>query len=307
MADIKWLPDGQKTFDKVMQAVPEAMRDAIKPKLLEMLAGKAAGQPVDAELVKTWVKEDLPEPQRSALMAALGMKAEGGDKQAAAPAPAPAAAGWEGNSETMFERMLQEVPEMMREVFRGKLMTIANEKAQGGPIKEEHITAIVKEIVPDPFKTNILKAFATMGGVDLTKVEEILANTPGGQETVIGILHAVQEEFGYVPREALVLISQQKNIFQSTLYRLITSYAAFRLEKPNKHIVTVCTSTGAHARGGGALLEQIKTKIAETGADITLETARDLGCPNMDPAIMIDGEIYSGVQAQAKLEAIFNE
>ena len=38
MSDIKWLPDGQKTFDKVLAAVPAEMRDAIKPKLLQMLA-----------------------------------------------------------------------------------------------------------------------------------------------------------------------------------------------------------------------------------------------------------------------------
>ena len=74
MSDIKWLPDGQKMFDKLMSAVPEAMRDAIRPKLEQMLAGKVAGQPVSADLVKKFVSEDLPEPQRSALMAALGMK-----------------------------------------------------------------------------------------------------------------------------------------------------------------------------------------------------------------------------------------
>jgi NADH:ubiquinone oxidoreductase subunit E len=305
MADIKWLPDGQKAFNKVMAAIPEAMRDAIKPKLLGMLAGKAAGQPVSEDLVKSWVKDDLPEPQRSALMAALGMQEAQGKKEEAAPAAA--AAGWEGNSETMFERMLQEVPEMMREVFRGKLMAIANEKAQGGPIKEEHILAIVKETVPDPFKTNILKAFATMGGVDLTRVEEILESTPGGQETLIGILHEVQEEFKYVPREALVLISQNKDVPLGTLYRMVTSYSAFRLEKPKKHIITVCTSTGSHVNGGSALLKQLEAKIAQTDAEITLETARDLGCVNMAPAVMIDGEIYSGINAQAKLEAIFNE
>ena len=305
MADIKWLPDGQKAFNKVMAAIPEAMRDAIKPKLLGMLAGKAAGQPVSEDLVKSWVKDDLPEPQRSALMAALGMQEAQGKKEEAAPAAA--AAGWEGNSETMFERMLQEVPEMMREVFRGKLMAIANEKAQGGPIKEEHILAIVKETVPDPFKTNILKAFATMGGVDLTRVEEILESTPGGQETLIGILHEVQEEFKYVPREALVLISQKKDVPLSTLYRMVTSYSAFRLEKPKKHIITVCTSTGSHVNGGSALLKQLEAKIAQTGAEITLETARDLGCVNMAPAVMIDGEVCSGINAQAKLEAIFNE
>ena len=43
-----------------MAAVPEAMRDAIKPKLLQMLAGKAAGQPVSAEFGKEWVKKRRP-------------------------------------------------------------------------------------------------------------------------------------------------------------------------------------------------------------------------------------------------------
>ena len=72
--------------------------------------------------------------------------------------------------------------------------------------------AIVKEIVPDPFKTAILKAFATMGGVDLSNLEQLIETTAGGQETVIGLLHAVQAEFGYCPREAIVMISQRKGV-----------------------------------------------------------------------------------------------
>ena len=72
MADIKWLPDGQKAFEKVMAAVPEGMRAAMQPKIMEMLAGKAGGKKISAKLVEKFVDEDLPEPQRSVLMAALG-------------------------------------------------------------------------------------------------------------------------------------------------------------------------------------------------------------------------------------------
>ncbi len=84
MADIKWKPDGQKAFEKVLTAVPEGMREGMKPKLLEMLAGKAAGKPVTAALVKNWVDKDLPEPQRSVLLAALGGDAGEKKKPAAA-------------------------------------------------------------------------------------------------------------------------------------------------------------------------------------------------------------------------------
>ncbi len=302
MSDIKWLPDGQKTFEKLIAAVPEAMQDTMRPKLLQMLGGKAAGQPVSKKIVEDWVKEDLPEPQRSALMAALGIK----DPKAKKEEPVAAKAGWNGDSENMFEIMLQEVPDMMREVFRGKLMGIANQKAAGGPIKEEHIVAIVKEIVPDPFKTNILKAFATMGGVDLTKVEAMIEANPGGEEVLINILHAIQGEFGYVPKEALILISQRKDIFLSKLYRLVTAYAAFRIEEPGKHIITLCDGTSCHVKGGNSLLKEVEAKVAGNGTDVTVEKVRCLGCCDLSPAVMIDGEIYTGADAQAKLAAILN-
>jgi NADH:ubiquinone oxidoreductase subunit E len=300
MSDIKWLPDGKKMFDKLMSAVPDAMRDAIRPKLEQMLAGKVAGQPVSADLVKKFVSEDLPGPQRSALMAALGMKPAGG----AAPAAPAAPANWQDKAQEMFERMLQEVPDMMREVFRGKLMQIALQKAAGGAITEDHIVSIVKEIVPDPFKTSILKAFATMGDIDVTKVEEIIEKNPGGQETLITIMHAVQDLFGYVPRQALIVISQKKNVFLSTLYRLATSYAAFRLDKPAATVITVCNGTCCQVKGGGKLVKAIEAKLAGNGAKATLEKVRCLGCCDVSPAVMINGEVFSAAAAQSKLAEI---
>ena len=41
MADLTWTPDGEELFKKLTDAVPEAMREAIKPKLLEMLVARA--------------------------------------------------------------------------------------------------------------------------------------------------------------------------------------------------------------------------------------------------------------------------
>ena len=66
---------------------------------------------------------------------------------------------WSGKSEAMFEIMLGEVPEAMRGMFRGKLSAVIAQKAQGGPAAEDHVTAVVTEIVPEPFKSSILKKF----------------------------------------------------------------------------------------------------------------------------------------------------
>jgi NADH:ubiquinone oxidoreductase subunit E len=216
-------------------------------------------------------------------------------------------AEWQGKSESMFERMLQEVPEAVRDVFRGNLMAILKEKAKDESILEGHVVEVVNEKVPEPFKGNILKAFSLMGGVDMNKVGEIIERFPGGQESLIPILHALQDQFGYCPPEALVLVSQKKGVFLSMLYRLVTSYQAFRTEPPKKNMVTVCNGTGCHVKGGGIILKEMEKRASENGAQITLEKARCLGCCDFSPALIINGQLYSGSEAQAKISEILGK
>jgi len=314
MPDPRWTTDGKKMFEKVMSAVPDAMRDAVKPKLMELLAARAKGKPVTDEVVKKMVVEDLPEPQKSVLMQVLGIKKPAGDKgkkkvvTPAAEAVSPAAQGqWEGISQAMFERMLGEVPETLRDVFREKLMDVLKQKAQGGTFKEVQVVEIVNEIVPEPFKSAILKAFSTMGGVDVGAVEKIISTYPGGSETLISILHAIQGQFGYIPGEALKLLSQKKNVFLSTLYRLVTSYQSFRTEPPKQYTVTLCNGTGCLVKGTDPMIKKLEEKVSEHDSQITLEKVRCLGCCDLSPALMVNGEVYGGDAAQAKLAEILGE
>ena len=219
---------------------------------------------------------------------------------------APVASEWVGKSQAMFERMLQEVPEALRGIFREKLMQVLQQKSKGGPFAESHVLEIVQEMVPEPFKSNVLKAFSTMGDIDMNVVETIIAQHPGGQETVISILHAIQAQCGYLPPEALILVSQKKSVFLSTLYRLATAYKAFRIAPPKKYTVTVCNGTGCHLKGGGELLNTLEHKVAENGAQITLEKVRCLGCCDISPALMVNGELYGGEQARDKLSEILH-
>jgi NADH-quinone oxidoreductase subunit E len=308
MADIKWSPDGKKMFEKLMTAVPEAMRDAVKPMLLGKLAVRASGKAVTQDTVAIMVREDLPEPQKGVLMEVLGLEKKPAKKEQAKAAPAISAnVQWQGKSEAMFERMLLEVPDALRGVFREKLMQVLIQKAKGGSYAESYVMEIVHEMVPEPFKSNILKAFSTMGDIDMNIVEEIIKNNPGGQETIISILHAIQTRCGYVPAEALMLVSQKKGVFLSALYRLVTAYKAFRTAPPKKHIVTICTGSGCHVKGGSQIIKDLEKKVSENGTQITLDKVRCLGCCDISPAVMINGELYGGVQAQSKLSEILHE
>jgi len=297
MAEVTWTPEGEKLFEKLLAAVPEAMRETIKPKLIQMLAQRAGSAEIDEAAIKTMVEEDLPEPQKSALMQAIGMQ----------PPPPPEQEGpaleWTGKSEIMFELMLGEVPEGMREIFRGKLSAVIAEKTKGTPVEEEHVEAVVNEIVPEPFKSNIIKKLKTLGDFDPAIIDDIIGRFGTSQDKLMFIMHAAQDEIGYLPREAMLAISDKTGIAISKIYSVATFYKAFRLERPGKHHVKLCCGTACHVHDTEGTGADIESKIAASD-EVSIEKTLCLGCCDCAPVVEIDGHIYKGAEAQDKIDSI---
>jgi len=310
MADLKWSTDGQEMFGKIMAIVPEAMRDAVKPMLYGFLEKRAGGKPITADTVSAMVQNDLPEPQRSGIMQALGMKkpeeqAPAAAAETAAPPPPPFTPKWQGKSEVMFELMLNEVPEALRGVFRGKLMEILRQKSKGGSVTETHVTEVVQEIVPEPFKGNILKKYSERGDVDLSCIDSIIARYGTGQDSLTYILHETQEIVGFLPPEALRAISNKTGIPLSTVYNVTTFYKSFRMEPKGVHHIKICNGTACHIKDRDGVLNSIENMVAQVSAKkISMEKTLCLGCCDCAPAVVIDGEVAQGPEAKTKVEKL---
>ncbi len=309
MADLKWSSDGQEMFGKIMAIVPEAMRDAVKPMLFGFLEKRASGKPVTADIVAAMVQNDLPEPQRTGIMQALGMKKPEekapAAAEASAPPPPPFTPHWQGKSEIMFEIMLNEVPEALRGVFRGKLLEILRQKSKGGSVTESHVTEVVREIVPDPFKTTILKKYTELGDVDLSCIDSIVARHGKGQESLTYILHDTQETVGFLPPEALRAISNKTGIALSAIYNVATFYKSFRMEPKGVHHIKICNGTACHLKDRDGVLSNIEKMVAQASAKkMTMEKTLCLGCCDCAPAVVIDGEVAQGPEAKTKVEKL---
>ena len=310
MAELKWSSDGQEMFGKIMAIVPEAMRDAVKPMLYGFLEKRAGGKPVTADTVSDMVQNDLPEPQRSGIMQALGMKkseeqAPTAAAEAAAPPPPPFTPQWQGKSEVMFELMLNEVPEALRGVFRGKLMEILRQKSKGGSVTETHVTEVVQEIVPEPFKGNILKKYSELGDVDLSCIDSIITRYGTGQDSLTYILHEIQETVGFLPPEALRAVSNKTGIPLSTVYNVTTFYKSFRMEPKGVHHIKICNGTACHIKDRDGVLNSIENMVAQASAKkMTMEKTLCLGCCDCAPAVVIDGEVAQGPEAKTKVEKL---
>jgi NADH-quinone oxidoreductase subunit E len=297
MALSNWDKKAQATFDKIMEVVPEPMREAMKPQLITMIENKAAGSPVTVEVIEKLVREDMPEPQKSVIMGALGLSEAA--PEAKAPEPAQELS-WEGESEQMVEKILGVIPEMLRGAVKPKLLDFINTKAgPHGVVTESLVVDAIQEMnPPEPYKSQIMKVLAVGAGIDLSKVDDILSKYQRKQEELVSVFHELQKEYGYLPKEALDKVSEYLNVPLSRAYRVATSYQAFTLEPKEKHTVKVCDGIACHLKHSDKLYEELK---GTSDGRFTIEKIRCLGCCGPVPMVMVDDEWGDGNWAKGKI------
>ena len=111
---------------------------------------------------------------------------------------------------------------------------------------------------------------------------------------LIMILHRVQEEFGYVSREAADEVSRQLGIPLATIWGVLTFYHFFKLNKPGKY-------TACYLKGGDIIIEELGKELGLGVGGLTedgkfsLEAVRCVGCCGLAPVMTISGEVFGKV------------
>lgn len=147
-------------------------------------------------------------------------------------------------------------------------------------------------------------------GTDMSVIEPVLKKYSGKKGVTIPVLQAIQNEFGYLPKDALRKASEQLNIRLSDMYGVATFYAQFRLSPVGKHIVKVCHGTACHVQNAPiiteALEDALKVKDGETTEDglFTLESVACLGCCSLAPVMMVGNDTFGKLTQQSTVKII---
>jgi NADH-quinone oxidoreductase subunit E len=124
----------------------------------------------------------------------------------------------------------------------------------------------------------------------------------GEEGNLIMILHAIQNQHGYVPREVAMELSRALGVRLARIYEVITFYHYFKLQPPGKHHVTVCNGTACYLKGAAGLLAELRTQLGVGEGQTTpdrefhVEVVRCIGCCGMSPAMVCDGTTHGRVQ-----------
>jgi len=132
--------------------------------------------------------------------------------------------------------------------------------------------------------------------MDTKKVDAIVEKYKTEKGALISILHAVQDQEGYLPADVLSYLSEKLNTPLSDVSRVVTYFnKAFRTEPREAHTVRVCRGTTCHVKKSDEVYKDISGELSKDGKGFkfSLRQARCLGCCTASgPVVEIDGEIY---------------
>ncbi len=132
----------------------------------------------------------------------------------------------------------------------------------------------------------------------IAEIASSLADKPGA---LLPILHAIQDEFGYVAPGATPHIATALNISRAEVHGVISFYHLIRTEPPGKKVVYLCRAESCQAAGGVALESHAKAKLGidyhQTTADgeVSLEPVYCLGNCTCSPSVMVGDKLFSRV------------
>jgi NADH-quinone oxidoreductase subunit E len=137
------------------------------------------------------------------------------------------------------------------------------------------------------------------------EVDEIISHYPKKRSASLMLLHAVQEHFGFISRQAVEWIATKLELQPIHIYELVTFYPMLRQTPAGKFHLRVCRTLSCALGGAGNLHAHLCHKLgldaeehgAQTTKDgkYTLEFVECLASCGTAPVMMCNDTFYEGV------------
>ena len=148
--------------------------------------------------------------------------------------------------------------------------------------------------------------------IDLKQIEGVLDDLAKVKGSLITILQKTQDIYGYLPKDAIIYISERTGIAESEIMGVATFYTQFRLAPVGKYLIMLCQGTACHVNSSELILQTIKDELGiedgETTEDglFSLKCVACLGCCSLSPVMMINESAYGSLTPE-KTKKILKE
>jgi NADH-quinone oxidoreductase subunit E len=146
------------------------------------------------------------------------------------------------------------------------------------------------------------------------EIDEVISHYPKKRSASLMLLHAVQEHFGYISRQAVEWIAAKLELQPINIYELVTFYPMFHQKPVGKYHLRVCRTLSCALGGSYELHDYLCNKLgldpqahgAQTTQDgkFTVEFVECLASCGTAPVMMCNDKFYEGVSHQKAEEIL---
>ncbi|MSR67047.1 MAG: NAD(P)H-dependent oxidoreductase subunit E [Pedosphaera sp.] len=138
-----------------------------------------------------------------------------------------------------------------------------------------------------------------------SEIDELISHYPQKRSASLMLLHAVQEHFGYISKDAIEWVARKLELQPINIYELVTFYPMFRQEPAGKHQIKVCRTLSCAMGGSHKLHAHFCGKLGLDAHKHGLQTTPDgkfsiefveclAGC-GAAPVMMCNDDFHEGV------------
>ena len=137
--------------------------------------------------------------------------------------------------------------------------------------------------------------------INLSLLDGVLSEYAEVKGSLITILQHTQEIYGYLPKEAIELISEKTGIATSEIMGVGTFYTQFRFGPVGKYLIMLCQVTASHVNSSELILQTIRDELGiddgQTTEDglFSLKCVACLGCCSLSPVMMVNEDTYGSL------------
>ena len=141
-----------------------------------------------------------------------------------------------------------------------------------------------------------------------SEIDELITHYPKKRSASLMLLHAVQEHFGYISRQAVEWIAAKLELRPINIYELVTFYPMFQQKPVGKYHLRVCRTLSCALGGAYELHERFCSKLGldpethgpQTTQDgkFTVEFVECLASCGTAPVMMCNEAFHEGVTEQ---------
>ena len=137
------------------------------------------------------------------------------------------------------------------------------------------------------------------------ELNELVTHYPQKRSASLMFLHAIQEHFGHVSKEAIEWVAAKLELQPINVYELVTFYPMFRQQPAGKYQIKVCRTLSCALGGSHKLHEHFCQKLGLDRHAHGVQTTKDgkflvefvecLASCGTAPVMMCNEDFYEGV------------